>query len=228
MREAKARDNMKKIKIVAMLVAAMFVGLAATTISGAAELEGGIRVYVDGFIGVVTPEKNFTEDQENQTVTFLVNVTTTPDGNPDNATYKVEDKLKINLDIIDRDTRESFILPRSLFFGYILARDIENVPLLPLFGDHGFFNRLFPVKKLFNSVNIVNSTLAGGRINNISIPMNYKINNATFNNGDSFENMTLHLYTMGFLPGNTNGLSEKIPIIAHMKIKLKIEYDQKL
>ena len=46
---------MRKMKIVAMLIATMFVGLTATSISGAVDLNADINVTIDGFLGVVSP-----------------------------------------------------------------------------------------------------------------------------------------------------------------------------
>lgn len=228
---------MRKIKkTMSIMMAAMIVSLTAASIAGAvtaeekdvgedgysgAYLDGGIDVKLDGFIGVVSPVINITEDQENQTVTFLVNVTEDPE-NPENSTYDVEDELRINLTITDESGRASFLLPRSLIYGYIFVRDPSTVPIRPIFG---YLKRLFPVRKLLNSVPVADTLLGSSKADNITIPISYSLANTTYEAGS--ENMTLHIFTMGFLPGNSNGFSEKLPIVDHVKINLEIHYEEK-
>ena len=143
---------MKKLKIVAMLIVAMLVGLTATTISGAVELNANIKVKVNGFIGVVSPEINITTyEQGNQTVSFLVNVSE-PIGEPvENFKYTVEDELKINLEIIDESNRPSFILPRFMLYRVALVREIGDAIALPK-KIGSIMDRLTPAKVPFGMV----------------------------------------------------------------------------
>lgn len=203
---------MNKIKIISMLVTTMFLGLAVSTIGSAVDIQGGIDVSVTGFIGLVTPKINLTDDQLNQSVTFMVNVS---DGN-----YTVEDTLKMPLNINDQSNR-TFILPRSLVYCILLVREPSNVTIRPIFT---YLKRLIPFKSLFNRAPVVKSILRGNRSENISVTLKYKITSATYENVT--ENMTLHIYTMGFLPGDSDGISEKLPIIDHKKINLEVTYEE--
>lgn len=55
----------------------------------------------------------------------------------------------------------------------------------------------------------------------LNVTMGYEIQNGT-----TSENLTMHILTIGLLPGNTNGLGEKLPIIEHKKVNLKeVTYD---
>lgn len=49
-----------------------------------------------------------------------------------------------------------------------MMRKILDIKMLPLIE---IINRLFPVVELFKSVNVVNSTVAGYKNNNIRIPL---------------------------------------------------------
>lgn len=211
-----------KMKIASVMIATLITSSVVASIAGAATLDGGIDVYIDQFIGLVTPESNFTEEQQNQTVTFLVNCSTTPDGNVSNMTYVIEDELIINLNIQDTSGRDSFIFPRSLICPVLLVRDPKDVKLMPILG---YFKRLIPVRVLMKSEHVANS-LFGEKVDNITIPISYSISNETYNEGNGTENMTLHLFTMGFLPGDQNGIDEKLPILEHIKINLEILYDE--
>lgn len=212
--------NMNKIKIISMLVIAMFLSLAFSTTGTAVDLQGGIDVSVTGFVGLVTPRINLTEEQLNQSVTFMVNITLDPE-NPANNTYLVEDVLKINLNINDETNRTSFILPRSVVYGILLIRDKSKIALRPIFG---FLRRLIPVRELFQRVKVVDSLL-GKKVDNMTIPIEYNIDSATYENVT--ENTTLHIFTMGFLPGDADGISGKLPIIDHKKINLQVTYVEK-
>jgi len=212
---------MKKIKIVAMLTATMFVCLAATSISGAVDLNADVNVTINGFIGIISPVVDIsTEEQKNQTIGFLVNVTEPP-GDEKNNSYKVDDKLVINLDITDETEREVFILPRFVFYRVIVARDLSDAIALPKrFGS--LFTRLLPIKAPFGQVGVV-STLGGSqKATNFSINLKYRITNETFHNG---ENLTMYITVMGFLPGNINGIHNgEIPIIDRGIVNLKVTY----
>jgi len=211
--------NMNKIKLISMLAIAMFLSITFSTTGTAADLQGDIYVSIDQFIGLVTPKINLTEEQMNQTVTLMVNVTIDSE-NPDNSTYIVEDKLKINLDI-NNEANRSFILPRSVVYGILLVRDKSKITVRPIFG---YLRRLVPVRALFKTAKVVDSLL-GKKVDNITVPIKYSISSATYEN--LTENMTLHIYTMGFLPGNSDGISQKLPIIDHKKINLHVTYVEK-
>jgi len=217
----KTSDNMKKIKIVAMLIATMFVSIAATSISGAEELNANIKVDVDQFVGIVFPVVNATTDeQKNQTLEFLVNVTE-PVGEPENYTYVVEDELKVNLDILDNTGRNMFLLPRLVFYRIVVYRDYKEA-----FDQPGrLLKKLFPIKVPLSSASVVN-TLSGPAADNITIGVSYPISNETYHSG---ENLTMCISVMGFIPGNVNGLIEgQIPIIDRKTINLEVLYKEKV
>ena len=199
---------MKKIKILAMLIVAMF---GAVTVAGAYEInDGSIDAEIKEWIGIVYPTINLV----NQTnMPILVSRTL----NDTNYTNFVNDSLVLPLNITDNTGRESFLLPRTMFYMVLLIRDGE--PLLPILS---YFRRLIPVRK-FGSVSVVNSTL-GPRAANITIPLKYGISNDTFNEG---ENMTVKVFAMGFLPGAVNGAIEGIPLIAKAEFSLiDIDYQE--
>lgn len=159
----------------------------------------------------------------------MVNVTE-PVGDPDNNLYIVEDELIINLSLIDESNRAAFVLPRFMFYRVVLVRDIGNAIALPKkFG--GLFSRLMPVKVAFGSVGVANTLTGGSGATNITIKVNYQITNETYNQGKGFENLTLRIFTMGFLPGNINGIGGlfegKLPIIDFKAVSLDIDYDEK-
>jgi hypothetical protein len=85
------------------------------------------------------------------------------------------------------------------------------------------FNRLFPIREFIKSKNVVDSMLGGEKDTNLTIPVNYEISQDTFNTS---ENLTMHIYLMGFMPGEANGLSDNIPIIAHKAITLEVTYEE--
>ena len=203
---------MNKIKIMSIMIVAMFIGMGATSICGAETLNGEMKVKVTDWIGIVSPKMEF----GNQSVTFDVEKV------KNETFYKVNDTLKINLNITDSSGRELYIMPRSMFYGVIMYRKISEAKISPL---TGLLNRLFPVRRLLKSVNVVNSTLGGKKDNNITIPLKYTITNETFNNKG--ENLSMMVYVMGFLPGNLDGM-EGVPIIAHKTITLNISYDLKV
>ena len=203
---------MNKIKIMSIMIVAMFIGMGAASMCGAEEtLNGEMKVDVSGWIGIVSPKIDF----GNQSVTFDVETI-------ENETfYKVNDTLKINLNITDSSGRKLCIMPRSMFYSVIIYRKPSEAKLSPLIG---ILNRLFPVRRLLKSVNVVNSTLGGQRDNNITIPLKYTITNDTFNNGG--ENLSMMVYVMGFLPGDLTGGG--LSIIDHKTITLNISYELKV
>lgn len=202
---------MNKIKIVSIIIVSMLIGLSATSLISAEKIDEKIDVEVKDWIGVVYPSVSI----ENQSVTFLVNITTI-----DNKTkYKVQDDLIIDLNITDNSGRDSFFFPRSLTYCAVLSRKINDVGLFPL---QGLRNRLFAHTEFFSTVNVVDSTIGGGKANNITLTLRYSISEATYNN--SGENLTLNLYIMGILPGDTNGVTDLIPIIIKEKVELEVNY----
>jgi len=218
---------MKKIKIVATLIVTIFVSLSATSISGAVDLNADINVNVEQFIGLVSPVVNLTrEDQKNQTIEFLVNVTE-PLDDPVNNSYIVEDQLKININANDQSGRAAFIpfiLPRLIFYKVIVSRDLSYAISLPKYTG-SLIKRLFPINAPFGQKNVVNTLGGSTAANNISINVYYKLTKDIYLNG---ENLTLNIFIMGFLPGNVNGiLGGKIPIINHEIINLKVTYKDK-
>jgi len=219
--------------MLSLLTAAMFVSVAGVSICGAApydpydegdeyygvELAGNIDVKIDGFIGVVSPIINITEEQENQSVTFLVNATEDPE-DPANNSYIVEDTITIDLEITDNSGRDSFVISRFVIYHVMITRPIGKA--LP--GGLGIINRLFPVRKL-GRVHVVNSLFGGNISENISIDFSYKLRNKEL--FDSGENLTLHITVIGFLPGNSNGISDMLPIVDHKAISLDVKYAAK-
>jgi hypothetical protein len=212
---------MNKIKITSIMIVAMFIGMGAASMCRAEEtLNGEMKVEVSGWIGIVFPKIEF----DNQSVTFDVEKETV-----ENETFcNVNDTLKINLNITDNSSGgRKFILPRSMFYSIIMYRKpIKPIEaLFPLFPLSKMLSRIFPVKQLLKSVNVVNSTLGSKKDNNITIPLKYTITNETFNKKG--ENLSMMVYVMGFLPGDINGI-EGVPIIAHKTITLNISYELKV
>ncbi|RLF50268.1 MAG: hypothetical protein DRN24_06825, partial [Thermoplasmata archaeon] len=69
------------------------------------------------------------------------------------------------------------------------------------------------------------SVLGGEKSDNITVNLSYSISNMTFENG---ENLTMHIWVMGFLPGNVNGVIKGLPIIGHKVVNLNVEYKEKV
>ena len=203
---------MNKIKIMSIMIVAMFIGMGATSICGAkATLNGEIKAEVKEWIGLVYPSINLV----NQTNTPILVTRTLNDTNYTNV---VNDSLVIKLNITDNSGRELFLLPRTMFYMVFLVRKGE--PLRPI---GSYFGRLMPVRA-FGSVSVVNSTL-GSRATNITIPLKYKISNDTFNKG---ENLTVKVLAMGFLPGEVDGAIAGFPLVAKAEFSLiNINYQQK-
>jgi len=213
---------MKKMKIAAMLITAMCVSLAVTSISGAVYLNADIDVKVSNFIGLVSPAINVSTDaQKNQTVKFKVTVNETAVNETD-WTYVVNDSLVINLTIDDQSGREVFLLPRLVFYRIVVMRDISEA--LDINANIGLLSKIFPVKVPLGSVNVVD-TYGGEKSTEISIGLSYQIDNLTFYDPEG-ENLTMYITTIGFLPGNVNGFLEgKIPIIDRQAINLHVLYE---
>ena len=202
---------MNKIKIASIVVVGLLIGIGSFNFAGAVALTGRVEAEVNSWVGVVTPDITL----DNQSITFQVNVT----DDEGNITYIVEDELYIELNSTDNSGREQFIMPRSVFYSVIATRNMFDVGLLPIMS---IFNRMFPIRELIKSKNVVDSMLGGEKDTNITIPVNYEISEETFNAG---ENLTVHICAMGLMPGETNGLSSSIPVIVHKVITLEISYE---
>ena len=196
-------------KIISISVVLLFMTISTISFASADEtLTGDIDVEINEWMGIVYPQINL----ENQSVTFDAELTDSGENE-----YLVNDTLIINLDITNNSDR-NFLFPRSIYYSVIMSRKISDVKLLPF---RGYLNRLFPVRSLFNTVNVIGGLVGKNASNTIEIPISYTIDEETFNNG---ENITLHLSVMGFLPGDLNGLGQKVPIVSNEKIVLDIEY----
>jgi hypothetical protein len=210
---------MNKMKLIPMLVIAMFLSLAFSNTGSAAVLDGNIAVSVTGTIGLVTPRINLTEVQMNQSVNFMVNVTENP-SDPTNDSYIVEDNLTINLDINDTTGRSSFILSRSVGYSILLIRDKSKIETKPIFG---YLRRLIPVHELLKSVKVVDSLL-GKKVNSFNVTIKYAITKSSWENRTTeTENVTLYINTMGLLPGDVDGVSG-VRILDLKKINLEVTY----
>jgi hypothetical protein len=203
---------MNKIKITSIMIVAMFIGMGATSICGAKEiLNGEIKVEVKEWIGLVYPTINLVNKTN---MPILVTRTL----NDTNYTNVVNDSLVIKLNIIDNSGRKLFLIPRTMVYMVFLVRKGEK--LSPI---GSYFGRLIP-KRAFGSVSVVNSTL-GPRATNITIPLNYRISNDTFNAG---ENITVKVLAMGFLPGTVDGVIAGFPLIVKAEFSLiNIDYQEK-
>lgn len=216
-----------KMKIAAILIGALFIGLASSPIIGAEEqvLEADITVTVNSFIGLVSPVINVeTDAQKNDTVEFKVDINET-DANPDNHTYYVNDTLIINLDIVDNSGREAFLLPRLMFYRVVALRDFDTRTN----GVGGFLAQLMPFKAPFGQATVVNTVGGSTAANNITIDVNYEITKETYNESEGYESMELRVFVMGFLPGNVNGLGfldGQIPIVDFKTINLEVQYNE--
>lgn len=203
---------MKEIKILSIVVVSLLIGIGATNFAGAVDLNGKVEAEVDSWVGIVTPHITL----DNQSITLQVNVT--EDG--ENSSYIVEDELVIELNTTDNSGRETFIMPRSVFYSAVATRNIFDAGILPIMS---LLDRVLPIRELIRSTNVVDSMLGGEKDTNITIPANYEITNTTFEEG---ENLTLHLYVMGLMPGETNGVVDGLPIIDHKVITLEITYEE--
>ncbi|MCK4365596.1 MAG: hypothetical protein KAW45_06070 [Thermoplasmatales archaeon] len=206
---------MRKMKIVAMLIATMFVGLTATSISGAVDLEADINVAIKEWIGCISPVINITTDeQKNQTVDFLVKVNET--GEEQNHTYVVNDTLVINFNIDDQSNRRLgiFLFPRFVFTRLALKEDPDDILEKPIWKESG-------------AVNVVRSLFDGiwPQADKIEEKLKFSIDKDTFYGGPV--ELYLIINTVGFLPGNINGgglLGDDNPIIDRGVVKLTINF----
>jgi hypothetical protein len=204
---------MKKVKITAVIIVSMLLGLGLSAISTAEELDGEIKATVQEYVGIVYPELCI----DNTSVTFKVNITE----EEGNLTYMVEDVLQIPLNVTNETGRENFVFPRSIFCSVIMRRPLLGniMPMLPI---SNMIKRLFPVFKPLQTVNVLGGTL-GAADDMLNITISYPISNVTFEEG---ENLTMTIVAMGFLPGEVNGVGEKLPIVDHKTITLEVTYEE--
>ena len=201
-------------KIISMMIISLFLSVSTISIASAEEtLTGDIDVEVSEWLGIVYPEINI----GNQSIELDVEISEVEEV----TEYLVNDTIIINLDVTNNSPRKIFVLPRSMFYSAIMTRDLSSVKILPLFPLRELFSRFFPIFHFFKAVNVVDGMLGKNETNTIEIPVSYKIDEETYNNG---ENATLTLSVMGFLPGDLNGLGEDLPIISKEKISLEISY----
>ncbi len=214
---------MNKTRLLTILVGAIVISISAPAAFGAQTLEGDIDAEVTEFLGLVKPRINVDENQTDLTLSVEV-----VEGNAsanESDQYYVNDTLSINVNVTS-GTDRTFLVPRYAFGSAIIMRNIAEIEIFPIFGflgllgdGPGLFKRLFPViaTPLSNGMR-VDVTSEGAKLMNISL--NYWIDNET-----TSENLTMHLYTIGFLPGNVNGIIDGIPIIDHKVINLEVAYD---
>jgi len=215
---------MKKMKLITMLIASMFVGLAASSVSGAVELEATIDVTVTQFLaGLVSPVVNVTtEGQRNQSVTLMVNLT-----DPINKTGRVEDELVINLNIDDQSGRDviPYIIPRWIIGTIMLKRDPIEALKNYNFMEGGLLKRFIPLTKLI-MVPVVQTFQDDSEPTNFTVPLSFYVNNESFVNG---ENLTLSITVMGIIPGDINGFFNfdgQLPFLDKKEITLIIDYEE--
>jgi hypothetical protein len=214
---------MKKMKIAAILIGAMFVGLATTSVSGEQILGTEIDITINSFIGLVSPSVTTPEEE-------VINLGVEVNESHENATewtYELNDTIVINIGYNDLSGREAFVLPRLMFYRIVAMRDFADRDN----GKGGLLDKLFPIKAGFGQVGVVNTTGGSERAKNITIKVDYKITNETYAQAAGEEQFTLRIFTMGFLPGNILGnggfLDGQIPIIDYKEVNLTVNYEEK-
>lgn len=204
---------MKKMKITSIMLVAIMIGISSASIAGSVKLVGDIDVTIDEYFGIVTPIISI----DNQSILLNADI----ENDDENISYHVNETVVIDLDITDNSGRDKFFFPRTITYCAIVTRPFSDAKLLPI---AGLIGRLFPVVELFKSANVVDSTIAGEKVASINLSFDYYLpSNASYDNG---EELTLHLYIMGIMPGNSDdGVSEQIPFIVSKKIGLDITYN---
>ena len=199
---------MNKIKITSMLIGAIILSVSAVSMVGAVELTGSIEAEIVESFGLVKPRIQLDENQTGITLATEFDEAT-------NYTM-VNDTLSIKIGITDNSRRETFLIPRFVFASVVIIR--KEAPIFPLFGfmgkGPGYLARLFPVKQLLEKSDI--SDPEGEHC--INVTMNYWIGNET--NYIESENLTMHLFTVGFFPGDVTGVDD-IHFVDHKVINLK-------
>jgi len=215
---------MRKIKICSLLTVALLLGMSASMICGAEEpdniLAAEVNVTVEDWIGQVKPDFNVTTANENDSVELkcIVNVT---DPNPANHTYDVNDTLIINMNIDDQSSRVLgfFIMPRCVRWKAYFSEDSNPYKAL-------FKNTYKANGRALVADSLLNFLVPPGEVDDkIVIDMSgYDIDKDTFENG---EEIYLHVYMKGFIPGHVNGglLDGLIPILDQETIKLTLSFE---
>jgi hypothetical protein len=201
---------MGKLKLMAIIVAGLFIGISAAS---AGEMNGEIHTTIDKWVGIVAPQI----DMDNQSVTLNVDI----EGEGENLTYRVNDTLKINLNnTLSESARESYVLPRSIFYGVFMYRQLTD--LFPLFDGtgRGLLTRILPVFQVGGAQ--VSEAMIGEEVDNITINCNYVIRNTTFEEG---ENLTMAIFAVGMLPGEVNGIHDDLPIVQKKIFTVEVDYE---
>jgi len=199
---------MNKIKILSLSIGAIILSISAVSMVGAVELTGSIKVEIVESFGLVKPRIQLDENQTGITLATEFYERT-------NYTM-VNDTLSIKIDVTDNSRRETFLIPRFVFASVVIIR--KEAPIFPLLGlmgnGPGYLTRLIPVKQF-----LVKSEISDSEGEHcINVTMNYWIGNKT--NYIKSENLTMHLFTVGFFPGDVNGL-ENIHFVDHKVVNLK-------
>jgi len=214
---------MNKTKITSIMIVSLLVGLGTLAICGAEELDGNIVLNIEQWQGNVHPNLSF----ENQSVTFKVNISE----KNNNTVYRVEDELKISLNVTDNSGREIILLPRGIFYRIVATRSIldvikEGLGFLsnPYPGADKFLKRWRPISSI-NFVRIKSTVFNPKAADNITLELDYSISNETYLSG---ENLTMSIAVMGYRPGDINGLSDEGigRIIDQVKINLEVFYEE--
>ena len=195
-----------KIKVISIMVVSILIGVGAFSAS-AEFLQGDIDVEITDTLGLVCPRR----DLDNTSMVEFI-PTYVDDGN--DSYWEINSSIDISLNITDNSGRENFWLPRSVMYTAILVR--KDIKILPLIG---LFKRMVPVRELFKTVNVVESQLGENMTDTISIPVQYNVYNDTLGP----ETMTLHLFVMGILPGDVNGI-DGIKVVEYKAIELQVDY----
>lgn len=199
-------------KIFVTLIISMFISLGLTSVvTGDVTLDGAIDVEVKEWSwNLVAPSINL---DENQTITLNVDVETVDD----TTTYFVNDTIFMDLNILQDENSERFLIfGRGIAYSAFVVRKIK-----PLSGDLLRGIKLLPIRKFFGSATVVQGALSGNVTEQINVSAQYTIDEDRFNNG---ENLTMHLFVMGMIPGDVDGSTEQIPIIDYKKINLDVNY----
>jgi len=199
---------MNKIKILSLSIGAIILSVSAVSMVGAVELTGSIEAEIVESFGLVKPRIQLDEKQTGITLATEFDEST-------NYTM-VNDTLCIKIDVTDNSRRETFLIPRFVFASIVIIRKEAPIfPLLGLLGDGpGYLARLIPVKQFLEKSEISDSE--GEHC--INVTMNYWIGNET--NYIESENLTMHLFIVGFFPGDVKEI-EKIHFVDHKVINLK-------
>lgn len=197
---------MRKIKFISIMIVSILLGAGITSIATAQELDGEIEVDIKQTLGIVSPVINL----ENET-TIELEAELIEEEN--SSYYRVNDSIEINLNVTNDMENENPIFSRSVFYSAILIR--KPVKIMP-FG--GIFGRILPIFKV-GIVPVIDSMLGKNASAQIELPLNYTIMGDTL----ADEDMTLHLFTMGMLPGDVNGING-LKVVDYHKVTITANY----